>query len=166
MPWDVPDPLQGGAPQPAPVDDVVPYGDSDVTVYEERYEEESFSPAASQTEGGPVPVTSPDPAPTPPTSAQVEVAPASPGPEPSTPANPVPAPSTLATPDPSALSSDLTPEFSSIASMLAEAFGQPVALSVESAATTTDEEAAAELSHDASPDLGAGFTDEPAEDGD
>ena len=58
----------------------------------------------------------------------------------------------------------LTPEFADIASMLAEAFGQPVSVSVESAVTTSDDEAASELSADAAPD--DGFTDEPADDAD
>ena len=63
-------------------------------------------------------------------------------------------------PEPNAL----TPEFADIASMLAEAFGQPVSVSVESAVTTSDDEAASELSAEASPD--DGFTDEPADDAD
>jgi hypothetical protein len=50
--------------------------------------------------------------------------------------------------------------------MLTEAFGQPVSVSVESAATTTDDEAATELSHDARANLEPSFTDEPTEDDD
>ena len=59
------------------------------------------------------------------------------------------------------------PEFSDIASMLTEAFGAPLSMSVESAVTTSDDDAAAELSYD---DNGAdeepGFADEPEDDAD
>lgn len=59
------------------------------------------------------------------------------------------------------------PEFSDIASMLAEAFGAPLSMSVEPAVTTSDDDAAAELSYD---DNGAdedpGFADEPEDDAD
>ena len=59
------------------------------------------------------------------------------------------------------------PEFSDIASMLTEAFGAPLSMSVEPAVTTSDDDAAAELSYD---DNGAdedpGFADEPEDDAD
>lgn len=59
------------------------------------------------------------------------------------------------------------PEFSDIASMLTEAFGAPLSVSVEPAVTTSDDDAAAELSYD---DNGAdedpGFADEPEDDAD
>ena len=58
----------------------------------------------------------------------------------------------------------VTPEFSEIAAMLADAFGSPVSLSVESAASTSDDEAAAELSQQFDPS--EGFVEEPVEDGD
>ena len=61
---------------------------------------------------------------------------------------------------------ELTPEFADIASMLTAAFGQPLSMSVESAVTTSDEDAAAELAYDEGPDVDAGFTDEPIDDGD
>ena len=61
---------------------------------------------------------------------------------------------------------ELTPEFASIASMLAEAFGQPLSVSVESAVTTSDEDAAEELSYDEGPEPDEGFTDEPVDDED
>ena len=60
---------------------------------------------------------------------------------------------------------ELTPEFASIASMLAEAFGQPLSVSVESAATTSDEDAAEELAMDGDA-AEMGFTDEPVDDED
>ena len=50
--------------------------------------------------------------------------------------------------------------------MLAEAFGQPLEVSVEPAVTTSDEDAAAELAYDGDPVSGDGFTAEPEEDGD
>ncbi|QOY60584.1 DNA polymerase III subunit gamma/tau [Thermophilibacter immobilis] len=150
MPWDAPTPAQSASPQPAPADDVVPYGDSDVTVYEEHYEEEGFSPTALPKKANSA--ASSKPTSKTPSAAQALAASTSPNPAPS--------------PVPPAPSSGLTPEFSSIASMLAEAFGQPVSVSVESAATTTDDEAAAELSHDARANLEPSFTDEPTEDDD
>ena len=59
------------------------------------------------------------------------------------------------------------PEFSDIASMLTEAFGAPLSMSVEPAVTTSDDDATAELSYD---DNGAdedpGFADEPEDDAD
>ena len=59
------------------------------------------------------------------------------------------------------------PEFSDIASMLTEAFGAPLSMSVEPAVTTSGDDAAAELSYD---DNGAdedpGFADEPEDDAD
>ena len=59
------------------------------------------------------------------------------------------------------------PEFSDIASMLTEAFGAPLSMSVEPAVTTSDDDAATELSYD---DNGAdedpGFADEPEDDAD
>ena len=60
----------------------------------------------------------------------------------------------------------LTPEFADIASMLTAAFGTPLSVSVESAATTSDEDAAAELAYDEGLDADSGFTDEPVDDGD
>lgn len=50
--------------------------------------------------------------------------------------------------------------------MLAEAFGQPLSVSVESAVTTSDEDAAGELSYDEGPEPDEGFTDEPVDDED
>ncbi|OUO35736.1 hypothetical protein, partial [Olsenella sp. An290] len=61
---------------------------------------------------------------------------------------------------------ELAPEFADIAAMLTAAFGEPVSVSVESAATTSDEDAAAELAYDEDRSRDAGFTDEPVEDGD
>lgn len=81
-------------------------------------------------------------------------------------APPAPAP-TAASSDQPAPTQDLAPEFANIASMLSEAFGQPVAVSVERPVTTSDDEAASELVGDrgtASPD--DGFTDEASDDAD
>lgn len=59
------------------------------------------------------------------------------------------------------------PEFSDIASMLAEAFGAPLSMSVEPAVTTSDDDAAAELSYDDNGvDEDPGFADEPEDDAD
>ena len=140
MPWD----------EPAPDDDVVPYTDADVAVYEEVYEPDL--PAPMPADPGPVPAPDPDGA------------------------------SPVASHEVSEERSDerradgggpvgvgggdgLTPEFASIASMLAEAFGQPLSVSVESAATTSDEDAAEELAMDDDASE-MGFTDEPVDDED
>ncbi|MGQ5427310.1 hypothetical protein ACULPM_09810, partial [Thermophilibacter sp. ZX-H3] len=163
MPWDAPTP----APQPAaqaapapqePAAEQVPYSDADITVYEETYEPEVTFPAQT-------------------------AAPAAP------PANPAPAPADSPAVAPAATSEtseersderradgqgpsavggggELTPEFADIASMLAEAFGQPLEVSVESAVTTSDEDAAAELAYDGDPASDDGFTAEPEEDED
>ena len=61
---------------------------------------------------------------------------------------------------------ELTPEFASIASMLADAFGQPLSMSVETAVSTSDEDAAEELSYDEGPELDEGYTDDPVDDED
>ena len=59
------------------------------------------------------------------------------------------------------------PEFSDIASMLTAAFGAPLSMSVEAAVTTSDDDAAAELSYDDNgDDQDAGFADEPEDDAD
>ena len=59
------------------------------------------------------------------------------------------------------------PEFSDIASMLTEAFGTPLSMSVEPAVTTSDDDAAAELSYDDNGvDEDPGFADEPEDDAD
>ena len=59
------------------------------------------------------------------------------------------------------------PEFSDIASMLTEAFGAPLSMSVEPAVTTSDDDAAAELSYDDNGvDEDPGFADEPEDDDD
>ena len=59
------------------------------------------------------------------------------------------------------------PEFSDIASMLTEAFGAPLSMSVEPAVITSDDDAAAELSYDDNGvDEDPGFADEPEDDAD
>ena len=145
------------APQPAapvydaPWDDVPPYTDNDAAAY------------ASEDVGQP---TSPTP---PPAVSGMPVAAA---PQPfggastATPASFSPSDQ----PEPAAgVVEDVSshPEFSDIASMLTEAFGAPLSMSVEPAVTTSDDDAAAELSYD---DNGAdedpGFADEPEDDAD
>ena len=59
------------------------------------------------------------------------------------------------------------PEFSDIASMLTEAFGAPLSMSVEPAVITSDDDAATELSYDDNGvDEDPGFADEPEDDAD
>lgn len=149
------------APQPAPAptydapwDDVPPYSDNDAAAY------------ASEDAGQP---TSPTPSPAasdmPVSRAPVAVSPSG-GASASDPAPFSPSDQ----PEPAAgVVEDVSshPEFSDIASMLTEAFGAPLSMSVEPAVTTSDDDAAAELSYD---DNGAGedpgFADEPEDDAD
>ena len=149
------------APQPAPAptydapwDDVPPYSDNDAAAY------------ASEDAGQP---TSPTPSPAasdmPVSRAPVAVSPSG-GASASDPAPFSPSDQ----PEPAAgVVEDVSshPEFSDIASMLTEAFGAPLSMSVEPAVTTSDDDAATELSYD---DNGAdedpGFADEPEDDAD
>lgn len=151
------------APQPAastydaPWDDVPPYSDNDVAAY------------ASEDAGQP---TSPTPPPAasdmPASRAPVAVSPAEGSPSGGASASD-PAPfSPSDQPEPGVVEDVSShPEFSDIASMLTEAFGAPLSMSVEPAVTTSDDDAAAELSYD---DNGAdedpGFADEPEDDAD
>lgn len=147
------------APQPAaptydaPWDDVPPYTDNDAAAY------------ASEDAGRPA-------SPTPPPAVSGMPVAASPQPVSSAGASAAtPAPfSPSDQPEPAAgVVEDVSshPEFSDIASMLTEAFGAPLSMSVEPAVTTSDDDAAAELSYD---DNGAdedpGFADEPEDDAD
>lgn len=146
-------------PQPAaptydaPWDDVPPYTDNDAAAYAPEDAGQPASPAPPPAVSG-MPVAA---APQPVSSAGA------------TPATPAPfSPSDQ--PEPAAgVVEDVSshPEFSDIASMLTEAFGAPLSMSVEPAATTSDDDAAAELSYD---DNGAdedpGFADEPEDDAD
>ena len=140
MPWDAPAPAAASEP---PVDDVVPYTDADATPYEDT----------------PEPAMSAAPA-----------MPAAQAPSPSGVPGAFPAATRTAGDERGAGGEDpaasLTPEFADIASMLTAAFGTPLSVSVESAATTSDEDAAAELAYDEGLDADSGFTDEPVDDGD
>ena len=150
MPWDEPAAQAAPAPAPAPEDDVVPYTDADVTVYEEVFEPDLSAPMPADV--GPVPAPEPDGAfPV----ASHEVSEERSDERRADGEGPV----GLGSGD------GLTPEFASIASMLAEAFGQPLSVSVESAATTSDEDAAEELAMDDDASE-MGFTDEPVDDED
>lgn len=153
------------APQPAastydaPWDDVPPYSDNDVAAY------------ASEDAGQP---TSPTPPPAasdmPASRAPVAVSPAEGSPSGGAPASdPAPfSPSDQSEPA-AGVVEDVSshPEFSDIASMLTEAFGAPLSMSVEPAVTTSDDDAAAELSYDDNGvDEDPGFADEPEDDAD
>ena len=159
MPWDAPVPQapeRQEAPAPAPADDQVPYSDADLTVYEETYDPEfvaappstpAMPPSAGPVAQPPVPAAEVTP------SASREAGEAS-------------TERRAAGEASDGGPGGLTPEFADIASMLAEAFGQPVSVSVESAATTSDEDAAAELSREGDDLSEMGYTDEPVDDGD
>lgn len=116
-------------------------------------------------EPGPAPEPEPTPAPAPAPSFEPEPAP-EPAPAPAKPPTPVeptaPVPESATEPP----AQELTPEFADIAAQLSAAFGQPLSVSVESAAATSDEEAAEELAYEEAPELDAGFTDEPVDDED
>lgn len=146
-------------PQPAapaydaPWDDVPPYTDNDAAAYASEDVGQPTSPTPPPAVSG-MPVAA---APQPVSSAGASAA--------------TPAPfSPSDRPEPAAgVVEDVSshPEFSDIASMLTEAFGAPLSMSVEPAVTTSDDDAAAELSYD---DNGAdedpGFADEPEDDAD
>lgn len=151
------------APQPAapaydaPWDDVPPYTDNDAAAY------------ASEDAGQP---TSPTPPPAasdmPASRAPVAVSPAEGSPSGGASASDPASFSPSDQPEPGVVEDVSShPEFSDIASMLTEAFGAPLSMSVEPAVTTSDDDAAAELSYD---DNGAdedpGFADEPEDDAD
>ena len=163
MPWDTPapspQPSVSAAPAPQePVAEQVPYSDADLAVYEETYEPEVTFP--TQAAAPAVPPANPAPAPA--DSPAVAAAATREASEPQG------GEQGAGGSDVGAVGggAELTPEFADIASMLAEAFGQPLEVSVEPAVTTSDEDAAAELAYDGDPVSGDGFTAEPEEDGD
>ena len=139
----------------APWDDVPPYTDNDAAAY------------APEDAGQPTPPAIP-PAGVPVTAPPQSVSPAEGSPSGGASASD-PAPfSPSDQPEPGVVEDVSShPEFSDIASMLTEAFGAPLSMSVEPAVTTSDDDAAAELSYD---DNGAdedpGFADEPEDDAD
>ena len=116
-------------------------------------------------EPGPAPEPEPTPAPAPAPRFEPEPTP-EPAPAPAKPPTPVeptaPVPESATEPP----AQELTPEFADIAAQLSAAFGQPLSVSVESVAATSDEEAAEELAYEEAPELDAGFTDEPVDDED
>ena len=142
MPWDAPTAPASPAVEP-PVDDVVPYTDVDAAPYEDAPEPEAV-PAQSQ----PQPAPAPAPMATDAIDDREDAFPAASGEERGTAVG----------------SAGLTPEFADIASMLTAAFGQPLSVSVESAVTTSDEDAAEELSYEEAAEQDDGFTDEPMDD--
>lgn len=146
-------------PQPAapaydaPWDDVPPYTDNDAAAYASEDVGQPTSPTPPPAVSG-MPIAA---APQPVSSAGASAA------------TPAPfSPSDQSEPA-AGVVEDVSshPEFSDIASMLTEAFGAPLSMSVEPAVTTSDDDAAAELSYD---DNGAdedpGFADEPEDDAD
>ena len=163
MPWDAPapspQPAVSAAPAPQePVAEQVPYSDADLAVYEETYEPEVTFPTQAAAPAAPPSSPAPAPADSPAVAAAATREASEPqGGERGAGGNDVGAVGGGA---------ELTPEFADIASMLAEAFGQPLEVSVEPAVTTSDEDAAAELAYDGDPVSGDGFTAEPEEDGD
>ena len=146
------------APQPAPAptydapwDDVPPYTDNDAAAY------------ASEDVGQPASPTPPPAAPGMPVAAAPQPV-SSAGASASDPAPFSPSDQ----PEPGVVEDVSShPEFSDIASMLTEAFGAPLSMSVEPAVTTSDDDAAAELSYDDNGvDEDPGFADEPEDDAD
>lgn len=146
-------------PQPAapaydaPWDDVPPYTDNDAAAYASEDVGQPTSPTPPPAVSG-MPVAA---APQPVSSAGASAS----DPAPFSPSD---------QPEPAAgVVEDVSshPEFSDIASMLTEAFGAPLSMSVEPAVTTSDDDAAAELSYDDNGvDEDPGFADEPEDDAD
>ena len=141
MPWDVPEP------------DPVPYTDADLAPSEELPEAGPVAPPGAE-----------------PSASSVDQAPVAESPGAAVLAPAGVAREASAETDGSrdvgpgaAASSGLPPEFADIAAQLSAAFGQPLSVSVEAAATTSDEDAAAELSYD-DVEEDPGFTDEPLDD--
>lgn len=118
-----------------PASDPVPYDDADAAPYDEP-EQISSGPSAAPVEASPA-ETAPQPAPRP-------------APQPQAPA---------------ASAAGLSAEFADIVAMLsASSLGSPVSVEVEPAETTSDEEAADELSREHANDQDAGYIDEPIDD--
>ena len=148
VPTPAPAPVPSPEPEyPMPWDEPVPYTDADAAPYEDSPEMDAPVPAQFV----PTRPAAPEPAPAP--------TPASP--EPPTPVEERREDEKTAG---GLESAELTPEFADIASMLTAAFGQPLSVSVESAVTTSDEDAAAELSYEEDAESEDGFTDEPVDD--
>ena len=172
------------APQPAapaydaPWDDVPPYTDNDAAAYAP---EDAGQPTPPAIPPAGVPVTAPPQSVSPAGGTSLGASRAASEPQgerraaegsPSggaSASDPAPfSPSDQSEPEPGVVEDVSShPEFSDIASMLTEAFGAPLSMSVEPAVTTSDDDAAAELSYD---DNGAdedpGFADEPEDDAD
>ena len=159
-PAPAPQPASQAAPAPQePAAEQVPYSDADITVYEETYEPEVTFPAQAAAPATPPSNSAPAPADSP------AVAPAATR-EASEPQGDARRADGQGPGAAGGGGGELTPEFADIASMLAEAFGQPLEVSVEPAVTTSDEDAAAELAYDGDPASDDGFTAEPEEDED
>lgn len=172
------------APQPAapaydaPWDDVPPYTDNDAAAYAP---EDAGQPTPPAIPPAGVPVTAPPQSVSPAEGTSLGASPAASEPQGerraaggspfggASASDPAPfSPSDQ--PEPAAgVVEDVSshPEFSDIASMLTEAFGAPLSMSVEPAVTTSDDDAAAELSYDDNGvDEDPGFADEPEDDAD
>ena len=173
-----PTPAPAPTPQPAPAPVPAP-------VAEPEPAPTAPEPAPAEKPAYPMPWEAPEPDPVPYTDA--DLAPYADSPEPApvdaAPAEPPVANSSTASPSAASVGTSpdesheasgedpafqadqgLTPEFADIAAQLSAAFGQPLSVSVESAATTSDEEAAEELSYEEAPERDEGFIDEPVDD--
>ena len=172
------------APQPAapaydaPWDDVPPYTDNDAAAYAPEDAGQPTSPAIPPAG---VPVTAPPQSVSPAEGTSLDASRAASEPQGerraaggspfggASASDPAPF-SPFDQPEPAAgVVEDVSshPEFSDIASMLTEAFGAPLSMSVEPAVTTSDDDAAAELSYDDNGvDEDPGFADEPEDDAD
>ena len=159
-----PEPTPTAAPQPAPDPEPAPQPAAPQPVSEEKaaYPMPWDEPPASD----PVPYDDVDAAPydepeqisSGPSAAPVEAPPAETAPQPA----PMPAPQPQA---PAASAAGLSAEFADIVAMLsASSLGSPVSVEVEPAETTSDEEAADELSREHANDQDAGYIDEPIDD--
>ena len=142
MPWDAPEP------------DPVPYTDADLTPYADSAETELADAASAEPPAANSSTASPSAAPvgtSPDASHEVSEGPSE-------------GRGAAGQASVGQAAQDLTPEFADIAAQLSAAFGQPLSVSVEPAATTSDEEAAEELSYEEGPEEDAGFIDEPVDD--
>ncbi|WP_417229950.1 DNA polymerase III subunit gamma/tau [Thermophilibacter sp.] len=160
-PAPAPDPTPAPQPEPAPWEapepDPVPYTDADLTPYADPAEPERVepAPAAPPVSANPAETTAPGgpaggfPAATHEVSESRSGERGAGGEAPG-----------------GAAPQELSPEFADIAAQLSAAFGSPLSVSVETAASTSDEEAAEELSYEEAPEEDGGYIDEPVDDED
>ena len=159
-----PEPAPMAAPQPEPGPEPAPQPAAPQPVPEEKaaypmpWDEPPASDPVPYDDADAAPYDEPDQPSPGPSAVPVEAPPAEAAPQPT----PRPAPQPQAA---AASAAGLSAEFAGIVAMLsASSLGSPVSVEVEPAETTSDEEAADELSREHANDQDAGYIDEPIDD--